>query len=77
MDNKPNSWKKWADRLNQWRVIPRVLITLYGWMCYNVAEWFMALPEPSMPQVTFVSTVWGAAAAWFGFYVNAGGKKDD
>jgi hypothetical protein len=67
-----DNWEKWRGRFDGWRVIPRLLIALYGWMCYNVADWFMALPEPSMAQVTFVSTVWGAAAAWFGFYVNSG-----
>ncbi len=77
MDNKPDPWKVWSDRLNQWRIIPRGLMALYGYMAYSVAEWFMALPDPSIPQVTFVSTIWGAAAAWFGFYVNTGGKKDD
>jgi hypothetical protein len=78
MDNKPNPWKVWADRLNQWRIIPRVLIALYGWMAYSVADWFMNLPDPSIAQVTFVSTIWGAAAAWFGFYVNSNAKdKDD
>jgi len=67
-------WEAWRMRFDAWRIIPRVLIALYGWMCYTVADWFMSLPEPSMSQVTFVSTVWGAAAAWFGFYVNSGNK---
>ena len=65
-------WDTWRIRFDTWRIIPRVLIALYGWMCYTVADWFMNLPEPSMSQVTFVSTVWGAAAAWFNFYVNSG-----
>jgi hypothetical protein len=70
-----DQWEKWRHRFDSWRIIPRVLITLYGIMCYNTAAWFMALETPSMPQVTFVSTVWGAAAAWFAFYVNSGNGK--
>jgi hypothetical protein len=77
MDNKPNPWTVWADRVDRWRIIPRVLIALYGWMAYSAADWFMNLPDPTIAQVTFVSTIWGAAAAWFGFYVNSTGKKDD
>ena len=74
MTGETDLWEKWRCRFDSWRIVPRILIALYGWMCYNVAEWFMALPDPTMSQVTFVSTVWGAAAAWFGFYVNSGNR---
>lgn len=69
-----DKWQMWANRVDMWRIIPRTCISLYGLMCYSVGDWFMALPEPSIPQVTFVSTIWGAAAVWFGFYVNSGKK---
>lgn len=61
-----------SETLNRWRVAPRVLVMLYGYVCWDVAAWFMALPDPSAPQAAFVSTIWGAAAAWFGLYVNSG-----
>ena len=61
------------EQLNAWRVVPRLLVTLYGLMCWRVTEWFMSLPEPTTQQAAFVSTVLGAAAAWFGLYVNSGG----
>jgi len=73
-EKKMDKWKLWSDRVAMWRIIPRVFISLYGVMCYNAADWFMALPDPTIPQVTFVSTIWGAAAGWFGFYVNSGNK---
>ena len=75
-----DKWKLWADRVNSWRIIPRVLMALYGYMAFEVAMWFMGLEAPTTPQVTFVSTIWGAAAMWFGFYVNSGkggGNKSD
>lgn len=62
-------------QFNNWRVIPRLLIFLYGYMFYNVTEWFMTLPEPSNPQAAFLSTFVGAGAAWFGLYVNSGNTK--
>jgi len=72
-----DKWKLWASRVNDWRLIPRALMALYGYMSFEVAMWFMGLENPSGSQVTFVSTIWGAGAAWFGFYVNSGGKKAD
>lgn len=60
------------ETLNRWRVAPRVLVMLYGYVCWDVATWFMALPDPSGPQAAFVSTIWAAAAAWFHFYTGSG-----
>lgn len=64
-------WPTTAD-IDGWRVIPRALVTLYGVQCWLVGEWFMALPDPSPSQTAFTATIWGAAAAWFGLYVNSG-----
>lgn len=62
------------EQLNKWRVVPRLLVSLYAVQCWRVGEWFMALPDPSTAQTAFVSTIFGAAAAWFGLYVNSGPK---
>ena len=64
------------QKLNEWRIVPRVLVLLYGLMCYQVAEWFMLIPDPSSQQAAFVSIVLGSSAAWFGLYVNSGTKSD-
>lgn len=61
--------------VNEWRIIPRLALLMYGLVCYQVASWYMALPSPTLEQTTFSSTVWGAAALWFNFYVNSGNKK--
>jgi len=58
----------WFDRL---RIFPRLFISIYIYMFYNVVEWFMTLPEPNMAQSGLVSIVVGAGAAWFGLYVNS------
>lgn len=60
------------EQLDRWRVVPRLLVTLYGFMCWYVAMWFMGLEDPSGAQTTFATGIWGGAAAWFGFYVNSG-----
>lgn len=61
--------------LNEWRVVPRLAVLMYGYVCWEVAAWFMALPDPNNAQSVFVSVVWGAAAAWFNFYVNSGNNN--
>lgn len=44
---------------------------------FKVVYWFMELPEPTMAQATFVSTLIGGASAWFGFYVNSGKQSQE
>ena len=73
-DGKISMWEAfpyWFDKL---RIFPRVFISVYIYMFYNVAEWFMQLPEPNNAQAGLVSVVVGAGAAWFGLYVNSTGK---
>ena len=73
-DGKISVWEAfpyWFDKL---RIFPRVFISVYIYMFYNVANWFMQLPEPNNAQAGLVSVVVGAGAAWFGLYVNSTGK---
>lgn len=63
-----------AEILDAYRAVPRLLVCLYGFTCWHVTTWFMALPDPTGPQATLVATVWGGAAAWFAVYTNTGRK---
>ena len=63
MSDKEN--KSWynnmsSERIDRWRIVPRLLMILYGIAFYECMMWFMELPEPSMAQAGFVSTVVGA-----------------
>ena len=69
--SKLEAFPYWFDKL---RIFPRVFISVYIYMFYNVANWFMLLPEPNNAQAGLVSVVVGAGAAWFGLYVNSTGK---
>jgi len=62
--------------VNRWRIVPRIMVLMYGYLFYDVSQWFMALPVPTMSQSTFIAVIVGAAAAFFGLYVNSGGKND-
>ena len=77
MSDKEN--KSWynnmsSERIDRWRIVPRLLMILYGIAFYECMMWFMELPEPSMAQAGFVSTVVGAGAAWFGLYTGTSKK---
>ena len=64
------------ETLDNWRVIPRLLIFMYAVVFYQTMNWFMLLDNPNNAQAGFVSVIVGAGAAWFGLYVNSGsGKK--
>lgn len=61
-----------AHQFDSWRVVPRILVLLYGMICYATWAWYTGLAVPSAEQTTFASVIWGAAAAWFGFYTKSG-----
>ena len=59
-----------SQKLDSWRIIPRLLILAYMIVFYQTCNWFMSLSDPNNAQAGFVSVVVGAGAAWFGLYVN-------
>lgn len=58
--------------INNWRMVPRLIVVLYGWVFYHTLFWYMSLPDPTTQQTSFISIIVGAAAAFFGFYANTG-----
>ena len=65
------------DYFSRWRIFPRVFISMYIYLLYEVTTWFMAIPDPNIAQSGLVSVVVGAGAAWFGLYVNSTGHNPD
>lgn len=66
---------KFIENLDRLRIFPRLFITVYIWMFYDVVQWFMALEAPTNQQAGLVSIIVGAGAAWFGLYVRTGSSK--
>ena len=62
------------EKLDSWRVIPRLLILSYMIVFYQTCNWFMNLTDPNNAQAGFVSVVVGIGSAWFAIYV--GGKSN-
>lgn len=63
-----------ADQFDRWRVVPRILVTLYGILVYMTVTWYMDLPDPSTEQTSFAMAIMAGAAAWFKFYVDSGAR---
>ena len=66
---------KFTETLDKLRLFPRLFITVYIWMFYDVVQWFMALEVPTNQQAGLVSIIVGAGAAWFGLYVGSTSKN--
>tara|TARA_B100001093_G_C26360509_1_gene814279 strand:+ start:439 stop:675 length:237 start_codon:yes stop_codon:yes gene_type:complete len=65
--------KMTPERLNAWRIIPRLLMLTMLIMTYRVVEWFMSLPSPSLEQAGLVSVMTGALTGAYGLFL---GKKE-
>lgn len=63
-----------ATKINEWRIVPRILVLSYGVFAISTGVWFWDLVNPNASQAAFASTIWAAGPAWFGFYVNSGKK---
>jgi len=66
-----NPFQKWvhlAKTVDAWRIFPRIFVTVYIVLLYDVVTWFMELEEPNLEQAGLVSIVVGAMAAVFGIY---------
>ena len=61
----------WAKAFDSWRIFPRIFITVYIILLYQVTHWFMNLADPNNAQAGLVSVVVGAGAAWFGLYTGS------
>jgi len=63
------------EELNQWRIVPRLLMVAMVFMTYRVVEWFMTLPEPTLEQAGLVSVMTGALTGSFGLFLGSGRKE--
>jgi len=59
-----------ATVLDDWKVLPRLMMLVFTFMSFRVVEWFMGLDDPTTQQAGLVSVVMGAAtgafAVWMG-----------
>jgi len=73
-----NPYHKWihlAKTVDAWRIFPRIFVSVYIVLLYDVVTWFMTLEEPNLEQAGLVSVVVGAMAAVFGIYAGTSGQS--
>lgn len=70
IDFRKTLWWNAPAYFDRWRIFPRVFISMYIYLLYEVVTWFMSLSDPNMEQSALVSVIVGAGAAWFGLYLN-------
>lgn len=63
------------DELDDWRIVPRILILSMTFMTYRVIEWFMSIPDPSTEQAALVSVMTGALTGAFGLFLGRSEKS--
>ena len=61
--------------LDQWRLLPRLVMLVMIVMTYRVVEWFMDLPDPNPEQAALVSVMTGALTGAFGLFLGSGKKE--
>jgi hypothetical protein len=62
-----------AKMIDQWRVMPRLMIVTYIVILYQSVQWFMGLDNPNNAQAGLISVIVGAGAHWFKSYVGTRG----
>tara|TARA_A100001391_G_scaffold131007_1_gene90271 strand:- start:1183 stop:1386 length:204 start_codon:yes stop_codon:yes gene_type:complete len=63
------------ELLDQWRLLPRLVMLVMIIMTYRVVEWFMDLPDPNPEQAALVSVMTGALTGAFGLFLGSGKKE--
>jgi hypothetical protein len=64
-----------AEKVLEWRILPRFMMLVMTLMSWRVVEWFMTLPEPTAAQAGLVSVVTGAMTGAFAVWMNHEGKN--
>ena len=73
--NPFHRWIHLARTVDAWRIFPRIFVSVYIVLLYDVVTWFMTIPEPNLEQSALVSIVVGAMAAVFGIYAGTSGQS--
>ena len=71
--DEPTWYNKTSGIMDTFRLIPRLIMVAYIYAFYQSTTCFMALEAPTNAQPSFISTIFGAGAAFFGLYVGKSG----
>ena len=60
--------------LDDWKVLPRLMMLAVTILMYQAVHWFMSLPDPSVAQSGLVSVCMGALTGCFGIWMGKESK---
>ena len=66
-----------AQKILEWKLIPRLMMLMMSVSAWRVVEWFMTLQDPTSQQAALVSVVTGAMTGAFAVWMNHEGKGDE
>ena len=64
-----------AQKILEWKIIPRLMMLMMSISAWRVVEWCMTLPDPTSQQAELVSVVTGAMTGAFAVWMNHEGKN--
>ena len=56
--------------VDDWKIIPRLMMLAVTVLTYQAVHWYMALPDPTMQQSGLVSVCMGALTGCFGIWMS-------
>ena len=56
--------------VDDWKIIPRLMMLAVTVLTYQAVHWYMALPSPSLEQSGLVSVCMGALTGCFGIWMS-------
>lgn len=63
-----------ATVLDDWKVLPRLMMLAVTILTYKAVLWFMTLPDPTVAQSGLVSVCMGALTGCFGIWMGKESK---
>jgi drug/metabolite transporter (DMT)-like permease len=63
-----------ATVLDDWKVLPRLMMLAVTVLTYQAVHWFMSLDDPSVAQSGLVSVCMGALTGCFGIWMGKESK---
>jgi hypothetical protein len=60
--------------VDDWKVIPRLMMLAVTVLTYQAVHWYMALPDPTVQQSGLVSVCMGALTGCFGIWMGKESK---
>jgi hypothetical protein len=61
--------------VDDWKVIPRLMMLAVTVLTYQAVHWYMALPDPTIQQSGLVSVCMGALTGCFGIWMGKESKS--